>query len=96
MRKLVRLHSKYPTFGLDPLHQLVKPLFGASRKRIHRLKKQASIRSVRHKAYKVTTNSNHNNAVSPNLLGRKFVADKPNQAHPAARLAPKVREGMGF
>jgi len=73
------LHNKYPTFGLDPLHQLVKPLFGASRKRIHRLKKQANIRSVRHKTYKVTTNSNHNNAVSPNLLGRKFKAKRPNQ-----------------
>ena len=80
MRELVRLHAKYPTFGLDPLHQLVKPLFGASRKRIHRLKKQANIHSVRHKAYKVTTNSNHNNAVSPNLLGRKFKAVRPNQA----------------
>ena len=34
LRELVRLHSKYPTLGLDPLHQLVKPLFGASRKRI--------------------------------------------------------------
>jgi transposase InsO family protein len=79
LRELVRLHTKYPTFGLDPLHQLVKPLFGASRKRIHRLKKQANIYSVRHKAYKVTTNSNHNNAISPNLLGRKFKAVKPNQ-----------------
>ena len=79
LRELVRLHSKYPTLGLDPLHQLVKPLFSASRKRIHRLKKQAGIRSLRHKAYKVTTNSNHNNAVSPNLLGRKFKADRPNQ-----------------
>ena len=80
MRELIRLHAKYPTFGLDPLHQLVKPLFGASRKRIHRLKKQAGIRSIRHKAYKVTTNSKHNNAISPNLLGRKFRAIKPNQA----------------
>ena len=80
LRELVRLHTKYPTFGLDPLRQLVKPLFGASRKRIHRLKKQANIRSIRHKAYKVTTNSNHNNTVSPNLLGRKFRAARPNQA----------------
>jgi len=79
LRELVRLHTKYPTFGLDPLHQLVKPLFGVSRKRIHRLKKQANIRSVRHKAYKVTTNSNHNNIVSPNLLSRKFKAIRTNQ-----------------
>ena len=34
---------------------------------------------MRHKAYKVTTNSNHNNTVSPNLLGRKLKAVRPNQ-----------------
>ena len=76
----MRLHSKYPTLGLDPLHQLVKPLFGASRKRIHKLKKRANIRSIRHKAYKVTTNSKHNNPIAPNLLGRKFKASKPEEA----------------
>lgn len=65
--------------GLDPLHRLIKPLFGTSRKRVHRLKKEAGIRSLRHKAYKVTTNSNHNNTVSPNLLGGKFKASRPNQ-----------------
>ena len=33
---------------------------------------------MRHKAYKVTTNSNHKNPVAPNLLGRKFKATHPN------------------
>ena len=36
---------------------------------------------MRHKAYKVTTNSNHKNPVAPNLLGRKFKATHPNHAH---------------
>ena len=78
-RELVRLHNKYPTLGLDPLHQMLKPAFGASRKRIHKLKSKLGIRSIRHKAYKVTTRSNHNNPISPNLIGRKFRAVKPNQ-----------------
>jgi len=79
LRELVKLHTKYPTFGLDPLYTLLKPLFGASRNRIHKIKQSVGIRSLRHKAYKVTTNSNHNNTVSPNLLGRKFKAVRPNQ-----------------
>jgi len=58
----------------------LKPVFGASRNRIHRLKKQAGIYSLRHKAYRITTNSNHKNPVAPNLLGRKFKAEHVNQA----------------
>jgi transposase InsO family protein len=78
-RELIRLHSKYPTLGLDPLYQMLKPIFGCSRKRVHRLKKRAGIYSVRHKAYRVTTNSKHNNPIAPNLIGRKPKATKPNQ-----------------
>jgi len=78
-RELLRLHSKYPTLGLDPLHQMLKPVFGCSRKRVWRLKSKLGIYSIRHKAYKRTTNSNHNNPVAPNLIGRKPKATKPNQ-----------------
>ena len=38
-----------------------------------------NIHSIRKKAYKITTNSKHSYAVSPNLLQRNFTADKPNQ-----------------
>jgi len=79
-RELVKLHTKHPTLGLDSLHQMLKSAFGCSRKRVHRLKRAVGIRSTRHKAYRVTTNSNHKNPVSPNLLGRKFRAARPNQA----------------
>jgi transposase InsO family protein len=41
--------------------------------------KQANIHSVRRKAYKRTTNSNHGNPVAPNLLMRDFSASAPNQ-----------------
>ena len=78
-RELIRLHSKYPTLGLDPLYQMLKPIFGCSRKRVHRLKKQIGIYSFRYKAYRVTTNSKHSNPIAPNLIGRKFKATKPNQ-----------------
>ena len=81
LRALVGLHNKYPVLGLDSLYQMLKPAFGASRNRIHRLKRLAGIRSLRHKDYKVTTNSNQKNPIAPNLLGRKFKAAYPNQTH---------------
>jgi len=85
LRAMIGLHNKYPVLGLDSLHQMLKPTFGASRNRIHRLKKQVGIYSRRHKAYKVTTNSKHNNPIAPNLLGKdasgkRFKATRPNQA----------------
>jgi len=42
--------------------------------------KKADIHSARRKTYKRTTNSNHTNPVSPNLLERKFKFSQPNQA----------------
>lgn len=41
--------------------------------------KQANIHSIRRKAYKRTTNSNHKNPIAPNLLMRDFSASRPNQ-----------------
>ncbi len=58
-RRLVELHEKYPAMGLDSLYQLLKPEFGCSRKRVHRQMRIAGISSVRCRAYKATTNSNH-------------------------------------
>ena len=38
-----------------------------------------NIHSIRKKSFRITTNSNHNYAVSPNILNRDFTADKANQ-----------------
>ena len=38
-----------------------------------------NIHSIRKRAFRITTNSNHNYAVSPNILNRDFTADMPNQ-----------------
>ena len=50
-----------------------------SRNTVHRLMKLYNIHSIRKRAFRITTNSNHNYAVSPNVLNRDFTADKPNQ-----------------
>ena len=40
---------------------------------------RTSITAVCHLVIRITTNSNHNYAVSLNILNRDFTADKPNQ-----------------
>lgn len=79
-RRLVELHEKYPAMGLDSLYHMVKPEFGCSRKRVHRQMQLTGISSIRRKAYKATTNSNHSHPIAPNLLQRNFSFDHPNQA----------------
>lgn len=79
-RELVRLHQKYPAMGLDSLYHLLKPTFHCSRKRVHRLMKKLHIHSLRKKAYKATTNSNHGCPVAPNLLQRRSSFPEPNHA----------------
>lgn len=80
LRRLVELHEKYPALGLDSLYHMLQPQFGCSRARVHRLMKQANLHSLRHNAYKGTTNSNHCYPTSPNLLQRQFSFVQPNQA----------------
>ena len=79
MRILIAFHEKYPAAGLDALYHMIKQICRCSRNTIHRLMKLQNIHSIRKKAYKITTNSNHNYAISPNLLQRDFSAEKPNQ-----------------
>ena len=78
--RLVELHEKYPAMGLDSLYHLLKPEFGCSRKRVHRQMRLAGIPSLRRRAYKRTTNSNHSHPTAPTLLQRKFTFDRPDQA----------------
>ena len=79
-RRLVELHEKYPAMGLDSFYHLLKPEFGCSRKRVHRQMRLAGIYSARRRAYKKTTNSNHDHPIAPNLLQRNFTFERPDQA----------------
>jgi transposase InsO family protein len=50
-----------------------------SRRRIGRLMKQAGLACKIVKKFKATTNSKHDEAISPNLLNRNFKVDEPNK-----------------
>ena len=78
LRALISTHKKYPAMGLDSLYHFLKPIFGASRARIHRLMKKFNIHSIRTKAYKITTYSEFNKIIAPNLVNRNFKPPLPN------------------
>jgi transposase InsO family protein len=44
------------------------------------IKEEYDIKCHRHKRFKVTTKSNHNKLVYPNVLGQKFDAKFPNES----------------
>lgn len=79
LRILISLHERYPSAGLDTLAAMIRKECPCSRNTVHRLMKLYNIHSIRKRAFKITTNSKHNYAVSQNLLKRDFAADKPNQ-----------------
>lgn len=79
LRAIVSLHEKYPVYGLDSIYHLLHHNYKCSRARVYRLMKQANIHSIRTKAFKVTTNSNHRFPAAPNLLQRNFNVTEPNR-----------------
>lgn len=52
--------------------------FPASKKRVERLMRENNIQARHKRRYKVTTDSQHNLPVAPNLLNRNFTPDVPN------------------
>ena len=78
LRAIIQTHHKYPAFGLDSIYHYLKPKYGASRARVHRLMVKFNIHSIRTRAYKVTTNSDHSRPIAQNLIGRNFDPPLPN------------------
>lgn len=69
------------SFGSRKITELVneshdKPV---NHKRIERLMRENDLQSRTHKKYVCTTNSDHDQPVSDDLLKRDFVADRPNE-----------------
>jgi putative transposase len=52
-----------------------------SRARVSRLMRQAGVQSTHRDKFKVTTDSDHDLPISPNLLNRDFEPDEPNQVY---------------
>lgn len=67
--------------------------FRCSRKRVARLMRQHGIRAKGRRRRKVTTHSQHDQAVAPNHLGQNFSATAPNQKWCADITYVATREG---
>jgi len=68
-------------YGYERLHaHLTEQGYAISKYMVRRLKEEYDIKCRRHKRFKITTNSNHNKLVYPNLLDQKCDANRPNLA----------------
>jgi len=68
-------------YGADPLHaKLIEQGHDISLYMVRRIKEEHGIKCPRHKRFKVTTDSNHNKMVYPNVLDQQFDAKRPNES----------------
>ncbi len=68
------------TYGAERLQEdLADNGVGATVHRVKRLRKKLGIRCKQKRKFRMTTDSNHNMPVAPNLLDQKFTANAPNQ-----------------
>ena len=75
-------------------HCLLRTGLIVSRRRIANLMKTAGLRcKIKHK-FKVTTDSKHNNPISPNLLNRNFNVENPNKVFAGDITYIKTKQGF--
>ncbi|WAI87287.1 hypothetical protein SC65A3_01003 [Psychrobacter sp. SC65A.3] len=68
-------------YGVDRLHaHLSEQGHNISLYMVRSIKEEHGIKCRRHKRFKVTTDSNHNKLVYPNVLDQKFDANRPNES----------------
>lgn len=73
-------HLSLGSYGRPRMTQELKDVgLIVGHRRVGRLMRDNGIRVVRTRKYKATTNSNHKFDIAPNVLGRSFYAEKPNQ-----------------
>ena len=68
-------------YGVECLHaRIIEQGHNISFYMVRRNKEEYGIKCRRHKRFEVTTNSNHNKLVYPNVLDQKFDAKRPNES----------------
>lgn len=86
-----QIHRNHFELLVKAAHSESKERYGYERLHAHLTEQghhisQYMVRSIkeehnrRHKRFKVTTDSNHNKLVYPNVLDQKFDANRPNEA----------------
>ena len=75
-------HSEtFERYGADRLHaKLIEQGHDISLYMVRSIKEEHGIKCRRHKRFKVTTYSDHNKLVYPNILNQQFDAKRPNES----------------
>jgi transposase InsO family protein len=81
VRQIRAIHTGFRrTYGSPRIHsELIDRGFRCSEKRVARLMREHGVRARRARRYRVTTRSDHEYPVAPNLLNREFVAEQRDQ-----------------
>ena len=73
-------------YGCERLHaHLAEQGHYISQYMVRRIKEEYGIKCRRHKRFKITTNSNHNKLIYPNLLDQKFDTSRSNESWVSVR-----------
>ncbi len=68
-------------YGVERLHaKLIEQGHDISLYMVRSIKEEHDIKCRRHKRFKITTDSNHNKLVYPNILNQQFDAKRPNES----------------
>jgi len=87
--------SSFKRYGSPKIHkELLSRGVQVSRPLVAKLMKKAGLKSIVKRKYKITTNSKHHYPVMPNLLNRKFSADKRNEKWVSDITYIKTQEGF--
>jgi transposase InsO family protein len=86
--------NSYHSYGYRRIHaELRSQGLRINRKRVLRLMRENSISAKMKKKFKRTTDSNHNNYISPNLLNQNFNVELPNTVWAADITYISTHEG---
>ena len=73
-------HESYGTYGSPRIHDdLIDDGYVVSQKTVARLMRDMGLRATPKERYVVTTDSNHDYHIYPNLLKQEFHVDEPNK-----------------
>ena len=85
------------TYGIERLHaELVDSGVEITKYKVRSLRSKLGLRCKQPKRFKITTHSDHDKAIAPNLLQQNFAAQHPNQAWSSDITYIWTREGWQY
>ena len=97
LNRIIEIRKKQPkklVYGSPRLQvELNEEGIECGKNRVAKIMKNNNIKSISHKKFKVTTNSDHDNPISPNLLEQRLQVKEPNKVYVTDITYITTREG---